>query len=105
MKRTNERALERLVRIQGEVARKHGQKVAAKVGLYCYAGRYFLFSGERLYLLDGRRWKFASKEWNIDALKPYRCDIMAIQDEWLAYYVLDALKEIEDGKEIAVEEE
>jgi len=105
MTRTNERALERLVKIQGKVALKHGQKVAAKVGLYRYGDRYFLFSGERLYVLDERRWKFASKEWDIDALKPYRCDIMAIQDEWLSWIVLDALKEIEDGKEIAVEEE
>jgi hypothetical protein len=105
MKRTNERALERLVRIQGEVARKHGQKVAAKVGLYCYAGRYFLFSGEKLYMLDERRWKVAPPEWSVDSLKLYRCDLLAVQDEWLIWYVLDALKEIEDGKEIAVEEE
>jgi hypothetical protein len=105
MKRTNERALERLVKVQGKVAHAFGQQVAAKVGLYCYSGRYFLFSGEKLYMLDGRLWKVAPKGWDIDALKPYRCDLLAIQDEWLAYYVLDALKEIEDGKEIAVEEE
>jgi len=104
MTRTNEKALERLVRIQSKVAERHGQKTAAKVGLYCYSGRYFLFSGEKLYMLDERRWKVAPAQWHIDALKPYRCDILAIQDEWLAWYVLDALKEIEDGKEIASEE-
>jgi len=105
MTRTNERALERLVKIQGKVALKHGQKVAAKVGLYRYGDRYFLFSGERLYMLDERRWKVAPPQWTVDSLARYRCDILAIQDEWLSWIVLDALKEIEDGKEIAVEEE
>jgi hypothetical protein len=105
MTRINEKAVELVSKIQATVAQKYGRAVAAKVGLYRYGSQYLLFSGERLYLLDGRRWKVATKEWDVAALKPYRCDLLAIRDEWLAYVVLDALKDIQDGRNIAVEEE